>query len=453
MKLPLLLAGLLIIGHCRAQQQVITHWNFNSVPPDNSTSSGSMQPSTGNGVLFSCGTVQFDFASGSGSGDSGSDNTALSLSKFPAQSQGDLSAGVGFGTDLTGFRKISVRADLRLTGTASANYSLQYSLDSGASWISAVPFTSTVAAGNWHKDQLFDLSQIQQLDQCPKARFRFVSTFESGTGKYRPVQSTSTYSSSGTLRVDRLTILGESSIPVIDITPPAVMSILPLDSRRIDIVFNEPLDRKSIHDSCFSGIPGVFNALPASTDSGIYTVSLNFPNGYPQGKYHQLTIRYIADTSGNPMNAGTFPVFHNASRPNVLVSEIMYNNPGTDDYEYLELFNAGADTAFIEAFRMSGVEHRFGGFDLPPGKALLLAKNGPLCTARYGRMFYTWDSGSLSNSGEAIVLYNGGGEMIDSVYYRTTAAWPKMANGNGAALELKTPTGDHTDPKNWRDSF
>ena len=49
-------------------QTVITQWNFNSNPPDASTSTGSINPSKGTGILTALLTTT-SYSSGSGSSD------------------------------------------------------------------------------------------------------------------------------------------------------------------------------------------------------------------------------------------------------------------------------------------------------------------------------------------------------------------------------------------------
>ncbi len=149
-----------------------------------------------------------------------------------------------------------------------------------------------------------------------------------------------------------------------------------------------------------------------------------------------------------------FPIFLNAALPPLLITEIMYNNPGDDDYEYIEMYNAGGSIVALEGFYFSGITHQF---RLPefiqPGHYLLLAKNSILCHQEFGKTFREWESGSLSNSGECIELLNQLGEVITRVCYDNTGGWPKEPNGAGAALELRSISSANNEVHNWRSAF
>ena len=84
----------LLLGFTAIQAQTtITQWNFNSNPPDASTSSGSSTPSTGSGTSSVIGGVTPSFASGTSNGGSSdpatADNTGYGLVTFPASGAGN----------------------------------------------------------------------------------------------------------------------------------------------------------------------------------------------------------------------------------------------------------------------------------------------------------------------------------------------------------------------------
>ena len=55
----------------------------------------------------------------------------------------------------------------------------------------------------------------------------------------------------------------------------------------------------------------------------------------------------------------------------------------------------------------------------------------------------------FSSEGDAVVVYNDSGELMDSVYYLPGLPWPEEANGHGPALELISPELDNAMPENW----
>jgi PKD repeat protein len=81
----------------------------------------------------------------------------------------------------------------------------------------------------------------------------------------------------------------------------------------------------------------------------------------------------------------------------------------------------------------------------------MVGKSSSLIANVYNVSAYQWNAGSaLSNSGEAIVLKDNFGFVVDSVYYLPTLPWDTMANGRGPTLQLCDPNANNLLPQNWR---
>ena len=59
----------------------------------------------------------------------------------------------------------------------------------------------------------------------------------------------------------------------------------------------------------------------------------------------------------------------------------------------------------------------------------------------------------LSNGGELMRLFDSEGEYADSLTYSDTSPWPSQADGQGASLELKSPSSDNALAHNWKASL
>src|SRR5437667_382801 len=76
---------------------VIAQWNFNSVPPDNSKSTGTNVPSYGGGAASLVGGVTATYATGSTNDPAiSADDTGWNTSGYPGQGTGNETAGVQF---------------------------------------------------------------------------------------------------------------------------------------------------------------------------------------------------------------------------------------------------------------------------------------------------------------------------------------------------------------------
>lgn len=137
----------------------------------------------------------------------------------------------------------------------------------------------------------------------------------------------------------------------------------------------------------------------------------------------------------------------------IVITEIMYNQPGDDSLEFIELYNAGAQAINLEGYKFtSGITHTFSSLVLNPGSYLVISKYPAFTNAFYGISSIGWTEGSLDNGGEKIVLKTPEGLIADSVDYEDGGPWSKDADGEGPSLILCNPKSDNSLGYNWRAS-
>lgn len=194
---------------------IITQWNFNSITPgDVSTAT----PSTGSGSLSLVGGVTHPStgSTGAGSSDLATTNLAFQTSTYAAQGTGNLTRGVQFNIDTTGWSDITVSWDQRLSNTAANTWRFQYSLD-GSTFVNSTQFTFTPAATGtgdvWYNGRSVDLSSIAGVANNANFAFRIVAEFDPNAGNYLAARSTSSYATSGTSRFDMVSVSGITAVP------------------------------------------------------------------------------------------------------------------------------------------------------------------------------------------------------------------------------------------------
>lgn len=211
-KLLVVSAALLLAVSQQAAAVIVTQWNFNSVPPDASTSTGSSVPSIGAGAATAVGGTVASFASGASNGGSSdpvvTDDTGWGLTTFPAASAANLTAGAEFAVSTIGFENVTVSYDLRHSNTASRYEQAQYSID-GTNFISFGPLFDGNAGDTWFNGRSVDLSSISGVNNNANFKFRVVSAFAPSTSSYAPSTSTSAYATTGTWRFDMVTVNGD----------------------------------------------------------------------------------------------------------------------------------------------------------------------------------------------------------------------------------------------------
>jgi hypothetical protein len=164
--------------------------------------------------------------------------------------------------------------------------------------------------------------------------------------------------------------------------------------------------------------------------------------------------RCLDGTEWSALNEATFDITPLTAQ--LTVTELMYNPPGGDDYEFFELRNVGPTEFDASGCTFEGVDYAFlPSTRLTPGQLIVLANNdNPAAfSARYpGVSVFAWYDGRLDNGGERLALKRPTGEILFSLDYDDDLGWLKVADGSGPSLEIVDPLADLDAPANWRTS-
>jgi len=138
----------------------------------------------------------------------------------------------------------------------------------------------------------------------------------------------------------------------------------------------------------------------------------------------------------------------------IVITEIMYNPPGSDSLEFIELYNKSDFGINLTGWQFTrGITHSLSGIFISPKSYIILAKDKPTFeNTFFGIPAIEWEDGGLSNSGESLVLVNGQGMIMDTLRYSDGGLWPTGPidpDGDGASIALCDPEADNKDPLNW----
>ena len=158
----------------------------------------------------------------------------------------------------------------------------------------------------------------------------------------------------------------------------------------------------------------------------------------------------------------------------IVINELMYDPiSGSDDDQYIELYNKGANTVDLANWQFTaGVSFTFpSGAVLAPGGYLVVAANLTNLLAKYSNLNTSNTVGNfggrLSHKGERVALAmpqlattaTEQGAMTNLIYvvqdevsYQTGGRWGQWAHGGGSSLELINPNSNHRLAYNWADS-
>lgn len=175
----------------------------------------------------------------------------------------------------------------------------------------------------------------------------------------------------------------------------------------------------------------------------------------------------LRDAAGVLVTSVTTPVAPTAAQQSLRITELNYHpadpSPGestaissvvTDDFEYIELLNTGADALNLAGARFTkGVDFTFpAGTALAAGARLLVVANVPAFQLRFGTVATVAGSflGSLDNGGEDIEIVDPAGEVVLDFTYNDS--WFPPTDGTGRTLVTRDAVPSHTgygQPTHW----
>lgn len=217
-RFAILCASVLVASASHAA--IIAQWNFNSSPPDSSTSTGSYLPSVGSGSIAGIGGVTGDFSSNTGALNAGStdttatDNTCLRTYNYPAQGTGSGTGGVELTVSTLGKSGVKLSFDHR--HDAGSSRWLEVQADGGAGFFTAQQIEVPQTNLNW-ANEVVNLSSFSVLNNKASVKIRIVTIFgtvgSAGGSSYATVGNTSpgisaysVTSTSGKIRYDMMTV-------------------------------------------------------------------------------------------------------------------------------------------------------------------------------------------------------------------------------------------------------
>ena len=141
----------------------------------------------------------------------------------------------------------------------------------------------------------------------------------------------------------------------------------------------------------------------------------------------------------------------------VVINELHYHPPdAAPDAEFLELYNAGAGAVSLAGWTFAaGITGTVpAGTTIAAGGYVVFAKVPAEIQANTGYAgSIAWGSGSLSNGGETVAIADTAGNVIDSITYGDSGAWPNPPDGDGPSLELVNPNLPNQFGGAWRASL
>jgi hypothetical protein len=243
-------------------------------------------------------------------------------------------------------------------------------------------------------------------------------------------------------------IPGSSRDFVWDITPPILVNVIPLSSKKIMAIFSEPLD------IVFASVLSKYTILeknPGSVElqqNGTQAI-LEWDFDFESGKEYLFKVEGLADLNGNFLSSQSFPfLFVAPPRLNfkdLVVNEIMpapRSGNTLPNVEYVELFNPNDRSIYLGGLQLSNSKRKttIPPFLLEPGKFVILTpRTSTSLFANYGPVLGLSNWPTLLNSGDQVKILDPENRVIDSLAYNTATFGGSTFAQGGYSLEIVNP--------------
>jgi len=236
----------------------------------------------------------------------------------------------------------------------------------------------------------------------------------------------------------------------IDLVPPIPEHAEAISQTEIIVLFNEPVNMTAELAENYTGL----GTVTPDRDPTWTVVTLVLDTPLQDGVLTTFCVDDIQDLAGNQMtdlNTECFEVIWHSTGEirDIVITEIMYNSPGNDSLDFIELYNnSGIDRNLWGCFFDAGIDFDFPDFTLGAGEYVILAEDSANFELTYGITPFKW-SGSLDNNSDKIIFNYVDGDTIDLVDYNDNMGWDTLADGYGYSLILCDFMSDNTDSLNW----
>jgi hypothetical protein len=248
--------------------------------------------------------------------------------------------------------------------------------------------------------------------------------------------------------------------PFADVVAPVLQHVTVLSSHDIELSFSELLNQASAENIIhYVADNNVGNPLTATLLPDQKTVRITYLTDFPNGITCILSTEGLTDLSGNMMakTAMSFQFFQ--AQPvqwrDIIITEI-YADPSPTialpPIEYIELYNRSANPVNVQNWQLTdgNSASNFSSFILFPDEYIVVtSSNNTDQFAAYGKVIGLQNFPTLNNTGDALILKNNDGVVLDSISYSDTWYRDDDKKQGGWSLERIDINNLCAESENW----
>lgn len=247
---------------------------------------------------------------------------------------------------------------------------------------------------------------------------------------------------------------------IVDLTPPTLLSAVAINANLIDVLFDEPVDQITAETVGNYDIQPFQSAASIVRDgSNLALLHITPSSTLINGNTYTLFSDLVEDISGNVSGSQnvnfTYLVAETPVAGDVVINEFMCDPTpvvGLKSVEYVEIYNRSNKIFNVSGWKL-GDASSFGTAQngwLLPNDYIVLTATANVDSFAVATAVTSFPS--LNNSDDAVVLYDNGGNKLDSIFYSISWYHDTNKDDGGYSLERVNPDDPCTDITDWKAS-
>lgn len=257
--------------------------------------------------------------------------------------------------------------------------------------------------------------------------------------------------------------------PNSDFTPPEILRVVVLDSMHLKIIFSEIVLINREKELTLFQIDRnleIESVDEVSPEKNALTIALSAPI-QPHLIYTLTVIDTLCDCVGEMVQIGSsfsFGLTSQAEVSDLVINEVLSNPYGTQDADFIEIFNRSRKIIDLRTVRIGSGGTDFPdkmclvsaeGYDLFPQHYVAICKNPDLTEAAYycpypKRLLKCDSLPNFPNSKGIVHLLDRNFQQLDYFAYNEAMHYPMLTDYDGVSLERINPDVETQNPHNWK---
>lgn len=246
-----------------------------------------------------------------------------------------------------------------------------------------------------------------------------------------------------------------------DTQAPEITSVIVNTGTQVTLTFSEPVDTSATAGFVFTVSGGITVASFNVVLPGLNQIIVNFTTAVDTGIVYTITATNVPDCSGNGLGTSDNAIFVLPFPPayrEVVINEFLADESpqvGLPAAEFIELYNRSSLSFNVNGWTISdgGTPVALGPKILGPGQYLILCAHPDTSDYKlFGPTLGVTSFPSLNNTGDAIVLRNADGDLVDAINFTDDWYRDGAKDDGGWSIEQINPDASCINASNWRAS-